>query len=173
MTSRSTAIHANDTVALIQHTNQIEDETASGTSYLSCFTGVNLRRTGNARMTWAAQIWCGAPLGGTPAYFFTQAGLSASTAFPMSVGGLGLARIGTIISWSLIVKVGRRTLYVWGLVALFFCMSITEIVAAAAPSSNASSFTQAGFVVLWLLTYYLTVGPVCYAIVAEISVVRL
>lgn len=52
-------------------------------------------------------------------------------------------------------------------------MLITEIVAAAAPSSNASSFTQASFVVLWLLIYYLTVGPVCYDIVAEVSAGRL
>ena len=173
LSSGLTSTHAEDTIALIRHTNQIEDETNSGTSYWSCFKGVDLRRTEVACMTWAAQIWCGAPLGGTPAYFFTQAGLSASVAFAMSVGGLELACVGTIISWLLIARIGRRTLYVWGLAALFFCMLITGIVAAAAPSSNASSFTQAGFVVLWLLIYYLTVGPVCYAIVAEVSAVRL
>lgn len=173
LTSGSSESHAEDTIALIRHTNQIEDETESGTSYWSCFKGVDLRRTEVACMTWAAQIWCGSPLGGTPAYFFTQAGLSASIAFAMSVGGLGLACIGTIVSWLLIARIGRRTLYVWGLAALFSCMLITGIVAAAAPSSSASSFAQAGFVVLWLLVYYLTVGPVCYAIVAEVSAVRL
>lgn len=64
-------------------------------------------------MTWAAQIWRGSPLGGTPAYSSKQAGLSASVAFAMSVDGLGLACIGTIISCLLIARIGRRALYVW------------------------------------------------------------
>lgn len=162
-----------DTIALIQHTNAIEDETKSGTSYWSCFKGVNFRRTEIACMAWSAQIWCGIPLGGTPAYFFTQAGLSSSNAFALSCGGLGLACIGTIISWFLIGKFGRRTLYIWGLALLVLLLIIVGIIDAATPAGNPSSYSQASLVLIYLLVYYLTIGPVCYAIVSEISAVRL
>ena len=170
--SKTSTKSAHDQIALIQHTNMIESETQTGTSYLSCFKGVDLRRTEIVCMAFAAQIWCGSPLGGTPAYFFVQAGLSSSIAFKFSVGGLGLASIGTIISWFLIARFGRRTLYVWGLGLLTACLLVTGIVAAASYGST-SSYIQAGFIVLWLLVYYLTVGPVCYAIIAETSAVRL
>lgn len=172
LTSNSSTVSATDNIALIQHTNKIEDEEQSGTSYLSCLQGTDLRRTEIVCMVFAAQIWCGSPLGGTPAYFFVQAGLSASNAFKFSVGGLGLASIGTIISWALINRFGRRTLYVWGLGLLAVLLLVTGIVAAAYDGST-SSYIQAGFIVAWLLVYYLTVGPVCYAIISETSAVRL
>ncbi|KAF2159407.1 hypothetical protein M409DRAFT_71071 [Zasmidium cellare ATCC 36951] len=172
LTSKNSTAAPQDTIALIQHTNMIEAETESGTSYWSCFKSVDLRRTEIVCMAFASQIWCGSPLGGTPAYFFVQAGLSSSNAFKFSVGGLGLASIGTIISWYLISRIGRRTLYVWGLGLLTVCLLITGIVAAVSHGST-SSYVQAGFVVAWLLIYYLTVGPVCYAIISETSAVRL
>ncbi|KAF2217804.1 hypothetical protein CERZMDRAFT_80476 [Cercospora zeae-maydis SCOH1-5] len=172
LASRSSTICPEETIALIQHTNQLEDEVQSGTSYWSCFEGVDLRRTEIVCMTFAAQIWCGSPLGGSPTYFFLQAGVPTSTAFKFSVGGLGLASLGTIISWFLLSRIGRRTLYVWGMALLTACLLITGIVAATFRGST-SSYVQAGFVMAWLLVYYLTVGPVCYAIISETSAVRL
>jgi MFS transporter, SP family, general alpha glucoside:H+ symporter len=165
--SQATEETAVRTVALIVHTNKIEDEAQTGTSYWDCFRGVDLRRTEIVCMTFAAQIWCGSSLGGTPAYFFVQAGLNPSVSFDFSVGGLGLASIGTIVSWFLLGHIGRRTLYVWGLGILAGLLLIVGIVASASDSST-SSFVQAGLVLAWLWTYYLTVGPVCYAIISEI-----
>lgn len=51
------------------------------------------------------------------------------------------------------------------------CIIIIGVVAAAAGQGTTSSYTQAGFVLAWLLTYYLTVGPVCYAIIT-LSIIR-
>ncbi|CAK1363638.1 General alpha-glucoside permease [Cercospora beticola] len=172
LASKSSTTPPEDTIALIKHTNQLEDEVQSGTSYWSCFKGVDLRRTEIVCMAFAAQIWCGSPLGGSPTYFFLQAGVPTSTAFKFSVGGLGLASLGTIISWFLLSRIGRRTLYVWGMALLTGCLLITGIVAATFQGST-SSYIQAGFVMAWLLIYYLTVGPVCYAIISETSAVRL
>lgn len=173
LTSTRSPTATHETIALIQHTIQIEEETQTGSSYVDCFKGVNLRRTEIACMAFAAQIWCGSPLGGTPAYFFVNAGLSPSNAFKFSVGGLGLASIGTIVSWGLLSRFGRRTLYVWGLAMLCGTLLITGAVSAGAGNGSTSSYIQAAFVVLWLLVYYLTVGPVCYAIISEISAVQL
>lgn len=161
------------TVAMMSHTNAIEIETETGTSYWDCFKGVDLRRTEIACATFAAQVWCGSSLGGTPVYFFVQAGVSTSNSFKFSCGGLGLASIGTILSWGLLARFGRRHLYVFGLAALFLCMLIVGIISAAAGEDSSSSYAQAGFVLAWLFIYYITVGPVCYAIISEVSATRL
>jgi SP family general alpha glucoside:H+ symporter-like MFS transporter len=168
----NSAASAKEAIALIQHTNMIEEETRSGTSYGDCFRGVNLRRTEIICMVFAAQIWSGSPLGGTPSYFFVQAGVPTSTAFKFSVGGLGLASLGTIVSWALLNRFGRRTLYVWGMAVLTGCLLVTGIVACVSTGST-SSYVQAGFIMGWLLVYYLSVGPVCYAIISETSAIRL
>ncbi|KAI9733634.1 MAG: hypothetical protein M1834_003236 [Cirrosporium novae-zelandiae] len=173
LSSSLSALDAKHTVAMMVHTNSIELETETGTSYLDCFKGTDLRRTEIACLTFAAQVWCGSSLGGTPVYFFEQAGLSDSNAFKFNLGGLGLASIGTIISWFFLNRIGRRTIYVWGLAILFFCMLIVGCVSAGAGNGTTSSYCQAGFVLLWLLVYYLTVGPVCYAIISEVSATRL
>ncbi|SMR45196.1 unnamed protein product [Zymoseptoria tritici ST99CH_1A5] len=172
LSSTKAADKTDDTIALIKHTMQIEAEFEGGSSYMDCFKGVDLRRTEIACMVFAAQVWCGSPLGGTPAYFFVQAGLSPNYSFKFSVGGLGLASIGTIVSWFLISRFGRRTLYVVGLGSLLGLLLLTGILASVSDSSG-SSYGQAGLVVGWLLIYYLTVGPVCYAIISETSAMRL
>jgi SP family general alpha glucoside:H+ symporter-like MFS transporter len=173
LSSKNSPTSADETIALIQHTIRIEEESETGTSYVDCFKGVDLRRTEIICMTFAAQVWCGSPLGGAPVYFFVNAGLSPSNAFKFNVGGLGLASIGTIVSWALLSRFGRRTLYVYGLGLLATTMLTTGAVAAGAGTGTTSSYIQAAFVVLWLLCYYLTVGPVCYAIISEMSAVRL
>lgn len=44
------------TIAQIMHTLRIEDQISSGTNYLDCFRGVDLRRTEIVCMTFAAQV---------------------------------------------------------------------------------------------------------------------
>ncbi|KAJ9133758.1 Sugar/inositol transporter [Pleurostoma richardsiae] len=173
LSSHASADEVKKSIAMLKHTNDIEIEVETGTSYWDCFKGIDLRRTEIACLAFAAQVWCGSSLGGTPVYFFVQAGVSTSNSFKFSVGGLGLASIGTIISWGLLGRFGRRTLYVWGLAALCACMFIVGIVAVAAGEGSTSSYTQAGFVLAWLFIYYITVGPVCYAIISETSATRL
>jgi MFS transporter, SP family, general alpha glucoside:H+ symporter len=163
---------AHRTLALIEYTNEIEAQMETGSRYVDCLKGINLRRTEIVCMVFAAQVWSGQPLGGTPSYFFVQAGLDPSMAFNFAVGGLGIAVIGTICSWFLLGWVGRRTIYLWGLGALAVIMLVVGI-AATVSLSRTSSFIQAGFVVVWLAIYYFTVGPVCYAIISEIPSAQL
>lgn len=160
-------------VAMMVHTNELEKSIDQGTSYLDCFRGVDLRRTEIACMAFAAQPFCGSAMGGTPTYFFVQAGLSTSISFQMSVGGLGLASVGTIISWWLMHKFGRRTLYIWGLGLLTLILWTVGFISVGAKDSAAGNYAQASLMLLWLLVYYLTVGPICYAIIGESSSTRL
>ncbi|KAG9514745.1 general substrate transporter, partial [Aureobasidium melanogenum] len=160
-------------LAMMQHTNQLEMDISAGTSYWDCFKGIDRRRTEIVCMVFAAQPFCGSAMGGTPTYFFIQAGLPTSISFKMTVGGLGIASVGTIISWYLLSAFGRRTLYLWGLGLLAIILIITGAISAADATSVAGNYAQAVMMLLWLAIYYLTVGPICYAIIGETSATRL
>jgi MFS transporter, SP family, general alpha glucoside:H+ symporter len=171
--SASQRENAMQTVAMMVHTNEIEKSICEGTSYLDCFRGIDRRRTEIACMAFAAQPFCGLAMGGTPTYFFVQAGLPASISFKMSVGGLGLASVGTIIAWYLLHGFGRRTLYLWGLGILMLLLMAVGFTSVGAANSVGGNYAQASLMLMWLLVYYLTVGPICYTIISEISSTRL
>lgn len=96
---------------MIIHTNELEKQYKEGTSYLDCFRGVNLRRTETSAMVWLVQAFCGAAIMGYSTYFYLQAGLATARAFDMSMVQYALGAIGTMASWFMMGKFGRRTLY--------------------------------------------------------------
>lgn len=164
---------AKQKVAMMVHTNEMEKSLEENTSYLQCLKGIDRRRTEIACMAFAAQPFCGSAMAGTPTYFFVQAGLPTSVSFQMSIGGLGIAAVGTILSWFLMSYFGRRTLYLWGLGLLSVVLFITGFISVGASNSTAGNFGQASMMIIWLFVYYLTVGPICYAIIGEVSSTRL
>ncbi|KAF2627251.1 hypothetical protein BU25DRAFT_323847, partial [Macroventuria anomochaeta] len=87
-----------------------------------------------------------------------------------ATGALGPASVGVIVSWYLILRFGRRPLYVWTCLALSILLLIIGIIATVSESSGAS-FAQAGMVLAWEVIFYSTIGPVCYAIINEIPAV--
>ena len=171
--SSSQAGDTEQQLAMMIHTNEIEKSMEQGTSYVDCFRGVDRRRTEIACMTFAAQPFCGSAMGGTPTFFFVQAGLPESISFRMAVGGLGIASVGTIVSWWLLRPFGRRTLYLWGLGLLSGILFTVGFISAGARDATGGNFAQAGMMLAWLGVYYMTVGPVCYAIISEVSSTRL
>ncbi|KAK8129412.1 hypothetical protein PG999_001792 [Apiospora kogelbergensis] len=172
--SSGTKTSAREAVAMMIHTDELEKRVDEGTSYLDCLRGVDRRRTEIMCMAFAAQPFCGSSMGGTPTYFFVQAGLPSAISFQMSCGGLGLAALGTLIAWWLMQHLGRRTLYLWGLGLLTaILVAVGFISVGTRPDSVAGNYAQAALMLLWLFTYYLTVGPICYAIIGETSATRL
>ncbi|KAM0447602.1 hypothetical protein ACHAO4_008929 [Trichoderma viride] len=164
---------AKQILAMMVHTNELEESIDKGTSYWDCFRGIDRYRTEIACMAFAAQPFCGSAMGGTPTYFFVQAGLPTSISFQMSVGGLGLASVGTIISWFLMHRLGRRTMYLWGLGILTTILLVVGFISVGAADSAGGNYAQASMVLLWQFVYYVTVGPICYAIISEVSSTRL
>lgn len=160
-------------VVMMAHTNELEESLEEDTTYLQCFKGVDRRRTEIACMSFAAQPFCGSAMGGTPTYFFVQAGVSATISFKMSVGGLGIASLGTILSWVLMTYIGRRKLYLWGLGGLSAILFTVGFLSVGAQNSSGGNYAQAAMMIAWLCVYYMTVGPICYAIVGEVSSTRL
>jgi SP family general alpha glucoside:H+ symporter-like MFS transporter len=162
----------NGQLAMMVHTIKIEAEIEAGTTYWDCFKGVDLRRTEICCLTFVGQILSGSTFAYSPTYFFTQAGMDVNRSFQLGVGCTAVAFVGTFLSWWLITGLGRRTLYVWGQGILCTTLFLIGILNAASDTKGAM-WAQAGLCFFWLFTYSLTVGPITYAIVSEMSSIRL
>lgn len=158
---------------MMEHTNNLEKEISTGTSYFDCFKGVDLRRTEITCITWAIQPLCGASLMGYSAYFFEQAGLGTYIAFDFSISLYSIAMIGVAISWFFMSRVGRRTLFLGGLCTLFIILIIIGFVSLAPAKDKAPKYAIGSLLLLFTLCYDITVGTVAYSIVAEIPSSRL
>ncbi|KAK9358964.1 hypothetical protein V1504DRAFT_441685 [Lipomyces starkeyi] len=141
------------------HTNEIEKNMSQGTSYWDCFRGTNLRRTEISCLVWAIQVLCGTGLMTYSTYFYKQAGLPTQQSFNMTLAQYGLGIIGTLSSWSLMSRFGRRTIYLGGLViadVLLLVISLTSI----APASNSrASWAIGSLLLVFIFVYDTTIGP--------------
>ena len=160
-------------VAMMYLTNEHEMEIEKATSYLELFKGTNLRRTEIAVGAWVCQVTCGNWFGGNVTYFMEQAGANAYTAFAFGLAMNGVSCIGTISSWFLTPRVGRRPMYLWGLMGMLMTLLIVGFMGIPSPTSTAISWASGGILIVNMLLYFLTVGPVCFTIVPEVPTVRL
>jgi SP family general alpha glucoside:H+ symporter-like MFS transporter len=154
------------------HTNEIEKEIRSGTSFFDCFKGINLRRTEIACIVWLIQTTCGSPLMGQATYFLQQAGIPTETASTLNLCMFAVGGCGTILSWPLMRSVGRRKLYLYGELGLCAIMLLTGILGTIG-RSDGTSYAIGALLIIFTGLYDLTVGPVCYCLVAEVSSTRL
>jgi SP family general alpha glucoside:H+ symporter-like MFS transporter len=164
---------ADNTVAMMIHTNELEKEMSSGTSYLDCFKGTDLRRTEISCVTWAIQNLCGSAFMNNSTYFFIQAGLDQTNSFNFSMGQYAIGFIGTVSSWFLLSYFGRRRLYVVGLTILAILLYVIGFTGIAPDSNKGAKWASGSMLLVFALIYNMTVGPVCYSIVSEISSLRL
>lgn len=163
---------AKNVVAMMAHTNEIEMETTSGSNYLDCFKGYDLRRTEIACVIFAGQVLSGSQFAYSGTYFFEQAGMSADDAYKLGLGGTAVAFVGTILSWFLMRVAGRRTIYLGGMASMCTCLLIIGFLTLDKGSGSAM-WTQSAFCILWLFSFSLSAGPIGWAIPAEVSSTRL
>lgn len=162
-----------DTIAMMKQTNDAEAEVSAGSSYLDCFKSSNLRRTEITCAVWSIQNLCGNVLMGYSTYFFIQAGFPAEQSYDLTIAQYGLAIFGTMSTWLTMAKLGRRTLYVCGL-ALLCGLLLTIGGLSLAPGENPGArWALAAFLLVYVFCYDCSVGPVCYALVAEMPSTRL
>lgn len=151
-----------------------EDATLSGwRAYVQLFKGSNRRRTEAACIGFAGQVLSGSTFAYSPSYFFSQAGLNADDVYKLNLGTTGIAFTGTLCSWFLLTRLGRRTIYVTGLGTLTVLLLLIGILAFPAANSGTVKWVQAGITMIWVATYSLTIGPMAFTIVLEISSTRL
>lgn len=83
-----------------------------------------------------------------------------------------MGAVGTIGSWFLMPHFGRRTLYLWGLAILFGLLMIVGGMGVAG-TSRGPSLAAGTLLMIYTFVYDITIGPVCYALVADIPSTRL
>lgn len=174
LTSRSDpTFNVDKAVSMIQHTNELEKEISAGTSYWDCFKGPNLRRTEIVCLTWLVQNVCGSTFMGYSTNFFIAAGLSQSNSFDMTMVQYAVGGAGTIGSWFLISRFGRRTLYLYGTLGLFCTLMIIGFVSIASRNNPAANWAIGSMLLVFAVIYDSSIGPVCYSLVSECSSTRL
>ncbi|KAL3956828.1 hypothetical protein ACCO45_009674 [Purpureocillium lilacinum] len=158
----------------IEQTDLLEREYETSTSYMDCFRGVSRRRTEISVMVYLIQVIGGNPLIGYANYFFEQAGLDSADAFNMGVGNTALGFTGTLISWPLMnyFLFGRRTIYNSGMVLMTVLLFVIGFLGI--PKNNKGAvWALASLMDCWTFIYQMTVGPICFVIISEISATRL
>ncbi|KUJ16433.1 general substrate transporter [Mollisia scopiformis] len=165
------------TLGKISKTITTEEQKANSTSYLDCFRGSDLRRTEIAMGIFSvAQLSGVVFVVGYSSYFFEQAGLSASTSFSMSVGVSVLGLVGVVCSWFLINRTGRRSATLVGmsiLTVLLFLIAILDILPATRGGNTGPVYGQVACIIAFAFIYLSTIGPIGFALFAEISSSRL
>ncbi|KAM0438623.1 hypothetical protein ACHAPT_001375 [Fusarium lateritium] len=166
-------IDQRQTLETIKETLRLEREMLSiQGSYLDCFKGTNLRRTEIAMVSWGCQILPGFIIQNYSTYFFTLAGLPPGNAFRMSVGNYSIAFVGTVLSWVILSRYGRRITYIGGLTAMIPIMFTIGFLDLAATRSSVR-WAQASMLLIWFFIYSLSIGPIPFAIGTEVGAVRL
>ncbi|KAI8664694.1 MFS domain-containing protein [Fusarium sp. Ph1] len=172
---KRTDFDVDNRIALMIATTQHEHEVNTGTTYAACFRGTNCRRTIIAMGCSLAQGLCGAGFRNYSTYFYLQAGLPAVQAFNMTIVQYALAVIGAFAAWFLLPFLGRRQLYIWGLVSIVLCHTATGGIGIAyhKRQSTGLAWASGSMLLLFTLIYDITIGPVAYALVSEIPSVLL
>ncbi|PHH60646.1 hypothetical protein CDD81_1397 [Ophiocordyceps australis] len=175
LTTRNSGVdfRPDETLSMMVHTNEIEKEMVAGTSYLDLFRGVNLRRTEIVCAVWVIQTLCGSTFMGYSTYFYKQAGLDTQNALTMSLAQYGLGGVGTIVAWSLISLIGRRTLYLSGQLTMFVFLLGIGCTSLAGRNNEPAQWAIGSLLLAYAFTYSATVGPVCYSLVSELTSTRL
>ncbi|KAK3339068.1 hypothetical protein B0H65DRAFT_289208 [Neurospora tetraspora] len=172
LTSRNQpGFNVDETLAMIEHTNELEKQLKEGVTFRDCFRGIDLRRTEIVVGIWLVQTLGGQNLMGYFSYFLTQAGMDPSNSFSLSMGQYALGMVGTAGSWFLMSRVGRRRIYFSGVCAQF-CLLI--IVGGLSFGGNkASVWAIGGVLIAFTFVYDFAVGPVTYCLISELSSTRL
>ncbi|EED14705.1 sugar transporter, putative [Talaromyces stipitatus ATCC 10500] len=170
---RDPDFNADETIAMIRSTNEMEKQWSEGVSYWDCFKGVDLRRLEIVCVTWSIQTLCGSTFMGYSTYFYEQAGLATSNSFTMSIVMYVMGAIGTVTSWLLMGKLGRRTMYLSGQATMALLLFIIGLLGLVSPNNSGAQWAIGSMLLVYTFVYDATVGPVCYSLVSELPSTRL
>ncbi|KAH8704848.1 general substrate transporter [Talaromyces proteolyticus] len=160
-------------IAYMIYTDAMEREVSKGTTYFDCFRGTDLRRSEIVCMTWIAQTLSGTVVGGLSSYFYVRAGISTDDAYSLSWGQTAISAVGTMTSWLVLNRLGRKSLMCGGMVVMFLLLLVAGGMGIPSTPSTATSWTAGTMVLLLSAVADFSVAPVVYTIVSEIPSSRL
>lgn len=162
-------------LAMIRAVNLHEKQTSEDMGLRGCFRGINLRRTEIAIIIYLTQQWVGTPLMFYSVKVLQKGGLSQSYSLYITMGMYALCIKSTLWSMVAMRAVGRRTLWLGGLVGEIACLSTIGGLSFFLKEDDNSKipWAIATFLIFFAVIYNFTIGPVCYTIVAETPATRL
>lgn len=89
------------------------------------------------------------------------------TSVNINMGMYAMLFLGTVLVWGGMGKWGRRSIYLWGQVAVAVCLLGMGILGAVPQSPNVL-YGASAFIMLLNLVFACSLGPVCYSIVGEL-----
>ncbi|KKP06437.1 sugar porter family MFS transporter [Trichoderma harzianum] len=164
-------------LAHIQLTTSLEEVETDTATFIDCFKNTDLRRTVICIMVYAIQpLVANFLVIGYAVYFFELAGLEASDSFNLGVGLLGVGFVGTVLSWFLLNQFGRRTIYNQGcsiLVVIVLLVGVLDVVPGYGTTNHNVVWAQCSMMVVYNFFYDLTIGPLCFVYLSEVSSAKL
>ncbi|KAJ6437999.1 MFS maltose permease MalP [Purpureocillium lavendulum] len=168
----SSKVNVAASLAFIVETDRLEQELEAGSTFMDCFRKVNLRRTEISIGVYCSQVLSGIYLINYGTYFFEQAGLPTDQAFNMAVGFLAVGFVGTLVSWGLMVRVGRRVLFVCGLAMLTFLQLLIGVLDCVPNRPSGAIWAESVLMLVWNFFYNISIGPICFVLLSECSATR-
>ena len=156
------------TMALMRHTNEMEKIEAKNASYRDCFRGTNLRRTAIVCMAWVIQMFNGQSVTQYAAIMLKSVGMSDIDAFNYNMGIQSVNILATAIAIILMVKIGRRTFYLYGSSGIGLCMLAIGIMGFTT-SKQTHAIPTAVFLIIVQCVFKVSLGPTTYVVVAEVA----
>ncbi|OJJ42455.1 hypothetical protein ASPZODRAFT_137267 [Penicilliopsis zonata CBS 506.65] len=161
-----------NTIQMMIHTDELEREERTGSRYIDCFRGIELRRTEIVCMVWTVQNMCGSAFMSYSTYFFEQAGLPDSDSYDLSMGQYAINTAGTFAVWGLLMLgISRRGMYLWGCV--FMGIALIIIGCVSLDDAKAGSWAVGAMLLAWNVGYQFSVGTIAFSLVTELSSRRL
>jgi MFS transporter, SP family, general alpha glucoside:H+ symporter len=87
------------------------------------------------------------------------------------MGQYALGIIGTLLSWFLMARIGRRTIHLTGLICQLTLLLIIGSISFA--KTEASVWAIGALLITFTFIYDMTVGPITYSLISELSSTRL
>jgi SP family general alpha glucoside:H+ symporter-like MFS transporter len=97
--------------------------------------------------------------------------MNPSNSFSLSMGQYALGMVGTVGSWFLMSRVGRRKIHFSGL--CMQCLLLIIVGCLSFAGSNSSVWAIGALLIVFTFVYDFTVGPVTYSLISELSSTRL
>lgn len=160
-------------VEMMVVTNNFEQQSQAGANYWHCFRGSDLRRTEISAVACLTQAFCGVPFMGYGIQFMLQAGLDTDSAYNLSVGQSCAGAVGCVLAWWIMSYLGRRTLYLSGLSAMFAILMVIGFLGLDPSGRDTSCWAIGILIILMLFLFQLSLGPIAYCIFAEVPSTRL
>lgn len=158
---------AQQQLCIIKQTVEEEKAIADSTSFLECFKGNNFRRTLVSSAGFMMQPQSGVVyVSSYGTYYYQLLNFTDKQSFQLGCGKEALSVVGSIASWFIVDRFGRRFVMLYGMISLAVLNVLT---AGLGTQVGLKSFVNASvaFLTMYNFFYNSSLGPVSYVIGAE------